>query len=262
VTVSTLLAELDQAGIVLHVEAGRLAYRAPAGALTPELREQVAAHKAALLELLAPSTADLAQLTAATSRQDALHGPRADAVGRMDVADSPPVEQQNNDAGALPLPDHCPTLTDVVPDEALPLWLYDALYPPGPGESPAIPPPAELTAAQLAAAILTARVTRPDPIVASPPGGTARPVGSAPEATPHRRPPRPRPAERDQAAMARILDRGEALGYPSLPYRPGESIAAGGDGWRRFVERAPPSRLADALRLLDRQQHAEANRAE
>lgn len=52
-TPATLLETLAGRGVVLTAEAGALRYRAPAGAMTPELRRQIEAHKAALIEVLA-----------------------------------------------------------------------------------------------------------------------------------------------------------------------------------------------------------------
>lgn len=51
-TAAALLAELRRRGVELWAEGDRLGYRAPRGALTPELREAVAARKGELLELL------------------------------------------------------------------------------------------------------------------------------------------------------------------------------------------------------------------
>ena len=52
-TATALLQALAGRGVVLTAEAGRLRYRAPAGAVTPDLRRQLEAHKAALLLALA-----------------------------------------------------------------------------------------------------------------------------------------------------------------------------------------------------------------
>jgi hypothetical protein len=46
------IAYLRQAGVELSANAGRLHYRAPAGALTPELRAVLTRHKSALLAAL------------------------------------------------------------------------------------------------------------------------------------------------------------------------------------------------------------------
>lgn len=51
-TGAALLQDLTSRGVVLTAEAGRLRYRAPAGAVTPDLRRQLEAHKAALVALL------------------------------------------------------------------------------------------------------------------------------------------------------------------------------------------------------------------
>jgi hypothetical protein len=47
-----LLEEARALGIVLSGSVGRLRYKAPAGRLTPELRQALTAHKAAILDLL------------------------------------------------------------------------------------------------------------------------------------------------------------------------------------------------------------------
>lgn len=46
---------VQAAGIVLKVAGDRLTYEAPAGAMTPELREELARQKPALLTLLKPT---------------------------------------------------------------------------------------------------------------------------------------------------------------------------------------------------------------
>ena len=51
-TPSVLLAELTRRGVELWAEGERLRYRAPRGAMAPELFETLRAHKAALLEVL------------------------------------------------------------------------------------------------------------------------------------------------------------------------------------------------------------------
>lgn len=52
-TAAALLHTLTARGVVLTAEADRLRFRAPAGTITPELRRQIEAHKAALIEALA-----------------------------------------------------------------------------------------------------------------------------------------------------------------------------------------------------------------
>ena len=51
-TGAALLQDLTGRGVVLTADAGKLRYRAPAGTLTPDLRRQLEAHKAALVALL------------------------------------------------------------------------------------------------------------------------------------------------------------------------------------------------------------------
>lgn len=52
-TAIALMQDLARRGVVLTAEAGRLRYRAPAGAVTPDLRRQLERNKAALLLALA-----------------------------------------------------------------------------------------------------------------------------------------------------------------------------------------------------------------
>lgn len=58
-TGAALLHDLAARGVVLTAEAGRLRYRAPAGAVTPDLRRQLEAHKAALVALLSAQQTSL-----------------------------------------------------------------------------------------------------------------------------------------------------------------------------------------------------------
>lgn len=56
-TVDVLLGQLSAAGVVLSVDGDRLLFDAPAGALTPDLRAGLAAHRAELIRRLsAPGT--------------------------------------------------------------------------------------------------------------------------------------------------------------------------------------------------------------
>ena len=107
-SVHDLLDILTNAGVTLTVAGDTLRYAAPAGALTPALRERIAAHKGELIALLARP--------------------------------KPAIETM-----------------EVIPIGACPLWVYDRLYPPGPGEPPAIPPPADLSKAEIAEALIAAR---------------------------------------------------------------------------------------------------------
>jgi len=50
-----LLADLKRRGVILEAIGDRLRVDAPAGMLTPELRQALVVHKAELLELLAPA---------------------------------------------------------------------------------------------------------------------------------------------------------------------------------------------------------------
>ncbi len=51
---AALLASVERQGIQLRVEDGRLRFTAPAGAVTPEIREHLRSHKAELMSLLEP----------------------------------------------------------------------------------------------------------------------------------------------------------------------------------------------------------------
>ena len=53
-TLQDLLTTAERAGIRLEARGDRLTYQAPKGALTPELREALTQHKAALIERLRP----------------------------------------------------------------------------------------------------------------------------------------------------------------------------------------------------------------
>jgi len=54
-TTDEILAYVRQAGIRLEVRGDRLHVEAPVGVVTPQVRDALARHKPALLELLAPS---------------------------------------------------------------------------------------------------------------------------------------------------------------------------------------------------------------
>jgi hypothetical protein len=61
-TVSEVLQEVTRRGIILQAHGSRLRVNAPKGALTPELRDALAAHKGALLPLLNDAPADASAL--------------------------------------------------------------------------------------------------------------------------------------------------------------------------------------------------------
>jgi hypothetical protein len=71
-----LLGELRNRGVHLSVEGDALRYRGPRGALTPELREAVAANKPELVRLLSPSNldADAGELAAVMLRKTVIGG--------------------------------------------------------------------------------------------------------------------------------------------------------------------------------------------
>lgn len=52
---TAILDALTARGLTLYTQDGRLRYRGPSGAYTPELRAQVAEHRAALVKLLDPA---------------------------------------------------------------------------------------------------------------------------------------------------------------------------------------------------------------
>lgn len=256
---------LTAAGITLTVAGDKLRYTAPAGALTPELRQQIATYKAELLALLAAGDGT-------ASRQDAPHGqipptlappmPYSD-VGQPDAvraskpyrcwydgctatADGPWQQigpdcwQADCEAGHLiqrtaesfdgppDLERGRPVLLPAyLPDQPLPLWLYDQLHP-APGVDP-LPAPPDLTDEQIAGAVDAARQQYQPP---------------------SRYRPKPQPA-RDPDQAARILAAGLRLGWPALALRPGECLAAGEDRWRRFAAHGQASRLEDALRASE-----------
>jgi len=54
VTTTELLTTIKHLGITLQVDGDRLKFGAPAGALTPELKDEMVKHKPALLAVLAP----------------------------------------------------------------------------------------------------------------------------------------------------------------------------------------------------------------
>lgn len=54
-----LLRVLEARGVKLSIQAGQLTSRGPAGAITPDLGEQIKGQKAALLEALAPRSCDM-----------------------------------------------------------------------------------------------------------------------------------------------------------------------------------------------------------
>ncbi len=51
-TPAALLSTLHTTGVVLTLDAGTLRYKAPKGVMTPNLRQQLTQHKAALLDLV------------------------------------------------------------------------------------------------------------------------------------------------------------------------------------------------------------------
>jgi len=79
-TVDALLADLSGRGIVLFVEADRLRFRAPAGALTPELSAVISENRGAIIERLRAST----PLAASPLRQ------RCQICDRKNWVDDPP----------------------------------------------------------------------------------------------------------------------------------------------------------------------------
>jgi hypothetical protein len=95
-TPAALLDKLRSAGIALFVAEGRLRYRAAAGVYTAELRQQVAAHKPALIALLVPPW----DQTEADALLDGLRS-QVEYVRRKDFAGTLPAELANVLADAV-----------------------------------------------------------------------------------------------------------------------------------------------------------------
>lgn len=96
-TGAALLQDLTARGVVLTAEAGRLRYKAPAGAVTPDLRRQLEWHKAALVALLSAQQTSLFDGAAPIVKQS----------GTMAPASAP-----SPDAGPL-----VPTVASQVPQD-------------------------------------------------------------------------------------------------------------------------------------------------
>ena len=87
-TGAALLQTLTGRGVVLTAEAGKLRYKAPAGTMTPDLRRQLEAHKAALVALLSAqqvglfegSAPDLGATTVVKQRETTGPAPARGAV--------------------------------------------------------------------------------------------------------------------------------------------------------------------------------------
>ena len=109
-TAPALLQDLAGRGVVLMADAGKLRYRAPAGTLTPDLRRQLEAHKAALVALL--TSDQQAGLFDAIPAQD-LTKPDIDQepgaativkqreTTRQTPASNPVIQERTGNAGAL-----------------------------------------------------------------------------------------------------------------------------------------------------------------
>jgi hypothetical protein len=60
VIVENLLRTLADRAVELYLDGDRLRFRAPAGALTPELREEIAAHRPTIIERLQKASTNVA----------------------------------------------------------------------------------------------------------------------------------------------------------------------------------------------------------
>lgn len=242
---NALLDTLAAAGIVLTVDGSKLWYTAPTGALTPALRAAIAAHRADLLVLLAaetmpewrqdgphatvPATDQHQPIDAGLRHPDAA-APYACTCGELAAGPcqqiGPDCWQGECSAGHLiqrtaysfqhPPEVHTgrPVLPATMPAEPLELWCYDRVH----GIEPATPAPDELTAEKIAGAVAAARDDF-DRLV-------------HPVVLRYRRKPSP---YRDLELVARVLDAGLRLGWPALPLRPGERLAAGHEGGRGVI---------------------------
>lgn len=232
-TATDLLAHLAGLDMHLLLEDGGLVIDAPAALLTPALRQQIAAHRADLLALLAaesmhgpPTGAGGPQAGPhATVPATDQHQPTDAGLGHPDDERTAPEPPEVLTGRPVPLPANLPA-------GPLPLWCYDRVH----GIEPATPAPDGLTPEQIATEVAAARadwerLVHPVPV---------------------RFRPKPQPY-RDADLVARILDAGERLHWPALLLRPGERLAAGEACWRRFIATAPLDRLLDATeeRQLD-----------
>lgn len=113
-TGAALLQDLTGRGVVLTAAAGKLRYRAPAGTLTPDLRRQLEAHKAALVALLTSDqqaglfdAIPAQDLTKHDSRQETGAAPalgpaviQRETAGQT-PASNPVIQEGTGNAGAL-----------------------------------------------------------------------------------------------------------------------------------------------------------------
>lgn len=121
-TGAALLQDLAGRGVVLTAESGRLRYRAPAGALTPDLRRRIEAHKAALLQALAGNAQQAGLFDGAapivkqwgTEKPGAAPSPDAGPLGR-----GPALARTQDGAGAPDLAE--PDSRQITGNAALPL---------------------------------------------------------------------------------------------------------------------------------------------
>lgn len=119
-TGATLLQDLTARGVVLTAEAGRLRYRAPAGAVTPDLRRQLERHKAALVALLSaqqtslfdgaapsPDAGPLVPHTASQAPQDGASAPdlTTAVIQRETVGQGPVIQAETGNGASLAEPD-------------------------------------------------------------------------------------------------------------------------------------------------------------
>ena len=195
-----------------------LHYEGPPDVVTTDLIEAMRLHKLELLQLLTSP---------------------ADPAAALPFGDR---------AGDVPTPDEL--LAELLPADVLPLWLYDRVHP-LPGIDPA-PAPACLTPEEIDRQVAMARADA----AAIAQDWRQRFGASLPAATtPRQRSVRSTTTARDPELMARVLAAGGRLGWPALPLRPGESLGADELSWRTFVDRAPISRLDDAVKRIEEVNH-------
>ena len=101
-----MLADLRRRGVVLIAQGDRLHVDAPAGVLTPEMRDALAAHKYELLGLLLADDPEVVWRIDAMRRQVPLRGPIPFLVAR-DVPPVPGTCLSCGDALALDQPYRC-----------------------------------------------------------------------------------------------------------------------------------------------------------
>lgn len=77
-TIDDLLQTLSERHVELYVDAGRLRFRAPTGALTDELRSEIASQRTELIAKLTPATKRVDRLCVRCDRRDWIDAPARD----------------------------------------------------------------------------------------------------------------------------------------------------------------------------------------